>query len=80
MKAKFYSIFITIFLCSVSLSTFAQDPGDPGGGDPGGNNNSAVPIDSGLILLLGAGIGYGAKKAVDMKQKKSQSQDSQSNF
>ena len=43
----------------------AQGPGDPGGGgDPG------VPIDGGASLILAAGIGYGAKKLKDAREKK----------
>lgn len=38
----------------------ADDPGDPGG-DPD------LPIDTNILLLVAAGVGYGLKKAWDAK-------------
>jgi hypothetical protein len=48
-----------VMFCVIILATtvFAQDPGLPGG-DP----DTPVPIDGGLLALLAAGIGYGLKK------------------
>jgi len=49
-----------VFTCGLALmatAVFAQDPGLPGG-DP----DTPVPIDGGLLLLLAAGLGYGVKK------------------
>jgi hypothetical protein len=39
-------------------------PGDPGGGPGGGDPpvGTDVPIDGGAIVLLIAGVAYGAKK------------------
>ena len=41
----------------LATTVFAQDPGLPGG-DP----DTPVPIDGGLVALLAAGIGYGLNK------------------
>ena len=55
----------------LTLTTFAQGPDSGGGGpdgDPGGDPD-LIPIDGGLGFLLAAGVGYGVKKARDMKKK-----------
>ena len=49
--------FITVGICD-----------DPPPFNPG--NPASIPIDGGVILLLGAGVGYGLKK---VKEKKSES-------
>ncbi len=55
----------------------ADDPGDPGG-DPD------LPIDTNILVLVAAGVGYGLKKAWDAKQtfkrKKDSLQTSTANF
>jgi len=51
-----------LLMCVMALmatAVFAQDPGLPGG-DP----DTPVPIDGGLLLLLAAGLGYGVRKMV----------------
>jgi len=50
-------ILLSFCLTVLATTAFAQDPGLPGG-DP----DTPVPIDGGLIALLAAGIGYGLKK------------------
>lgn len=65
-------ILITALLLMVGLlfvaNTFAQaPPGDPGC-DP---LDPACPIDGGLSLLIAAGIGIGARKAYQQKNKNS---------
>jgi hypothetical protein len=50
---------VTCFLALLATVLYAQDPGLPGG-DP----DTPVPIDGGLLVLLAAGIGYGASKIV----------------
>jgi hypothetical protein len=62
---------LVAFICFtfLTLVTFAQGP-DSGGpdGEPGGDPD-LIPIDGGLGFLLAAGVGYGVKKARDMKKK-----------
>ena len=48
---------ITMFFITVPEYSKAQDPGDPGG-DP----DAEVPIDSGVVVLLIAGVTYGCIK------------------
>jgi hypothetical protein len=69
MKKK---ILLLLFLES-GLFVIAQDPpvddsGGGPGGDPGGDPD-LVPIDSGLVFLLAAGVAYGAKKGIGFKSK-----------
>lgn len=68
MKKLFRSLVtIAIILIGITLAqvSFAQPPQPPSSGSDGGNNTpmgGAAPIGGGLIFLLAAGIGYGAKK------------------
>lgn len=39
--------------------------------DDDGGIGDDVPIDGGLSLLVAAGVGYGAKKVKELKQRKS---------
>lgn len=52
------------------LLLFAQpQPWDPGaGGGEDANPVGAVPIGSGIILLLGMGFGYGLKRVYDFRR------------
>lgn len=50
-------ILVTCSMVLMATALYAQDPGLPGG-DP----DTPVPIDGGLLVLLAAGIGYGASK------------------
>ncbi len=63
----------TVVLMMPLSQAFADDPGGGGvGGDP---DQTAVPIDGGLSLLLAAGAGVGAYKAYKhKKQQKSTSE------
>ena len=58
---------LVVIVCCivVSLPSFAQGPGGDPGGDP-----DLIPIDGGLGFLLAAGVGYGIKKARDLRHKK----------
>ena len=47
----------------LSLSVFAQPPGDPG-------DDPDIPIDVGISLLIAAGALYGSKKIYDARRKK----------
>ena len=42
----------------------------PGPNSPGTNPGNSVPIDGGLVILLVAGLGLGAKMIYDNKAKK----------
>ena len=53
---------ITIIII-MFLPMLVKAQGNPGG-DPG------VPIDGGATLILAAGIGYGAKKLKEAREKK----------
>jgi hypothetical protein len=53
-------VFLTVF---TPLNIWADPPG--GGCDP---LDPACPIDGGLTLLIAAGIGLGAKKAMNNKK------------
>lgn len=52
---KFY-VMISLSLM-LSMVAFSQGDGDPG--DP---DDTVVPVDGGVGILLAAGIGYGIKK------------------
>jgi len=54
----------------ISITSYAQGPGDGDGGpggDPGGDPD-LIPIDGGLGFLLAAGVSYGVKKARDLRK------------
>ena len=64
-------------LLSVSLHTQAQfgDDQPPTDGPPGCcDENPDVPLDGGLSILLAAGLGYGVKKARDLRKQNIQLQ------
>jgi hypothetical protein len=46
--------------------------------DPGGPQSGGVPVDGGLVFLLAAGAGYGAKKAYDFRKKNKKEKDRKS--
>lgn len=47
------------------LAQPASNPYGAGGGDP-----DSAPIDGGLSLLVAAGVGYGAKKMKEKRNRK----------
>ena len=72
-------LFLSISLHSNGWSQFDQggggigtDPGDPGveddPGDGGGDPDPDLPIDSNILVLVIAVVGYGLKKVWDVKQ------------
>lgn len=63
MKATIISWIFTLILFVLPTVVLAQ-------ADPGGDPD--VPIDGGLSLLLGAGVGYVVKKGYDKRKKNGQ--------
>jgi len=65
---SFLTVIVIVAGLTFSYSAFAQPelpPAPPTSGGNGGSNTpmgGAAPIDGGLIILMAAGIGYGAKK------------------
>ena len=55
-------ILSSALLICLPILLFAQGPGDPGA--------EPAPIDGGASLILAAGIGYGAKKLKEAREKK----------
>ena len=55
-------------LCITSQVSYAQPP-DPGG-DP---DETPIPFDGGLSLVVAAGVGYGIKKVRDARKAKEES-------
>lgn len=56
-----YIFIVIVLLMTNQLHAQTADPGDV---DP-----DAVPLDGGLSLLVAAGVGYGAKKMKERKNK-----------
>lgn len=69
---KKISFVVLILVATTTLSTFAQGPGDPGGGPGGGDPpvGAGVPLDGGALGLLIAGAIYGVKSLRKKKQSK----------
>lgn len=68
MKKNIRSLItVVVILAGVAFTqvSFSQPPSPPPTGSNGGSNTpmgGAAPIGSGLIILIAAGMGYGAKK------------------
>jgi hypothetical protein len=56
-----------LILTSITISL--SQPGGPGGG--GDDDPDPIPIDGGISLLIGAGAALGAKKAYDLRKRRS---------
>lgn len=63
-------IILSSFIIMGLVVNAQPDPGNDPGGGPGGG----VPVDGGLVFLLAAGAGYGAKKAYDYRKNKVKSE------
>lgn len=68
-KFKIFAIIISMFIGTLSFAQLAE----PGGGDgstPGdsGIAGGGAPIGSGLLIVLGMGIAYGAKKTFQIQK------------
>lgn len=65
IKTTITLLIILSGIAFTQLSSSAQPPAPPSSGSNGGSNTpmgGAAPIDGGIVFLLAAGIGYGAKK------------------
>ena len=69
-KPVFICFVIAMFFLNPNINAQVPDPpaqhGENGNTEPGGG----APIGGGLLILLGLGAGYGAKKLYDIKKKK----------
>ena len=71
---KVKQIFALMILITIPLWMTAQPPHANGGSAPGANNTpvgggTGAPIDGGISFLLMLGIGYGAKKTINLREK-----------
>lgn len=60
------SIFKTIAVVAIMLSPYIVQAQPPDG--PSDPDTPSAPLDGGLSLLIAAGVGYGAKKAHQLKR------------
>ena len=71
MKNTIKTLVIAI-LISIPTIMFAQSPPHPNnGGGPGSGNTpvgGGAPIGGGLLIMLGLGLGYGAKKIYNFRE------------
>ena len=71
-KNMFKPMLLALLVLSLSTNVSAQpDPGPPpvgGGGGLPSDPDAEVPFDGGLSILLAAGAGYGAKKAIERRK------------
>ena len=74
MVKKIFRLFVALSILSlISVSSFADQPPDPGGGGPGEGDlpvGGGAPIGGGLIILASLGAAYGAKKVYSLRQEK----------
>ena len=78
VKKRFLVRVVLISTLSIFLhgSGWAQPDDDdltPDPGDPGGDPD--LPIDTNILLLVGAGVGYGLKKSWEVKQRLKRKKD-----
>ena len=73
MKKAIKSLLVVGIFLAFPLFTLAQNPPHPnGGGGPGGGNTpvgGGAPIGGGLIIMMALGMGYGARKVFDARNK-----------
>lgn len=71
MIKKLSKFFVAIvFLSFVTLSAFADQPPDPGGGPGGEPVGGGAPVGGGLILTMVLAAAYGTKKVIAYNLKK----------
>ncbi len=69
IKTIIRSCILASSIMVLSNVAMAQGPGGPGPDpDPNQPNGTGVPLDLGLSLFIAAGVGYAAKKRMDMKK------------
>jgi preprotein translocase subunit SecG len=66
-KTTIIQILTLVVIMLVPVLLLAQPASNPYG--TGGGDVDSAPIDGGLSLLVAAGVGYGAKKMKERKQK-----------
>lgn len=59
---------LVISMITVSTLLMAQEPPNPEEDPNSGVNDSQVPFDGGVSLLVAAGLGYGLKKVYDKEK------------
>ncbi len=67
MNKLFIKYIFTLMIAMLPLVVLADDPDDAAWND---STPDEIPVDGGLSLFLAAGVGYGIKKANDMRKKK----------
>lgn len=72
---KLLKIICLLMIATLSVTgSYAQEPEDVNGGGTSLNDDTqqdtSVPIDGGLSILVAAGIGYGAKRLHDQRKKR----------
>lgn len=69
MKKLYKPFLIVLFtIASVSLFSQAPPPPPPDHGETGNQNGGTAPIGSGLVILLGLGVAYGARKVYHLNK------------
>jgi len=76
MKNRIFKLMtIAMLVAAPTVFALAQpNPGENsgGGGVSGGPIGGTAPIGSGLVMLLGLGMAYGAKKVYDLRKTEAQ--------
>ncbi|MEZ5195163.1 MAG: hypothetical protein R2764_01795 [Bacteroidales bacterium] len=65
-----YFLLTTVVLFASIMSSFADQPPNPGGGPGGGDEpvGGGAPIGGGLLILLTMAIGYGIKRFNELRK------------
>jgi len=69
MNKLFIGFIFAMMVLALPVMVTAQEE-DPDDGSWNDEAPDEVPVDGGLTLLVATGIGYGIKKANDMRQKR----------
>lgn len=70
MKKLFFKYLFLIIISLMPIVALADDPVDPDEELWNEETPDQIPVDGGLSLFLAAGVGYGIKKANDLRKKK----------
>jgi len=68
MRKYIISVIFTVAMCLITMQLPGQPPPDNNPSQQGG----PVPIGGGLIILVGLGMAYGAKKVYDARRCKNE--------